>query len=68
MERERERDGEQVSETLVFDLAVTRLIVIQHYTECWHLQSLKVLRSFAFVACYIVFDRNENFAVCQVTL
>ena len=48
-------------ETLVFDLAMTRLIAIQRYTDCWRLESLRVLRSSAFVACYIVFDRKRKF-------
>ena len=48
-------------ETLVFDLAMTRLIAIQRYTDCWHLESFKVLRSFVFVAYYIVFDRKRKF-------
>jgi hypothetical protein len=34
---------------------------IQRYTECWHIESFEVLRSFAFVAYYIVFDRKRKF-------
>ena len=51
-----------MSETLVFDLALPRLIATQRYTECLHLEIVKVLRSFAFVACYIVFDRKLKFS------
>jgi hypothetical protein len=38
-----------------------RLIAIQRYTECLHLEIFKVLRSFAFVASYILFDRRRKF-------
>jgi hypothetical protein len=42
---------------------MTRQIAIERFTECLHLEIFKVLRSFAFVAYYIVFDRKRKFCL-----